>query len=366
MDALASPLRAVRHSRCLRDPDLAVVDRGRRTGIRTVFSRGIRSSHRSLVGVFVIVTLATPAVCCNSKTSANVPTAPTPVAPTPPATPTVTSVSISGSTSFSALGQTSQLSAIANYSNATTENVTGVAVWQTSNPVVAAVSGSGLLTARGLGAAQVTASHQGQTATADVTVSGPPTPACTVSLSEYAVTFDRPGGARSVNVQASPSSCSWQATSNASWLRITSGSTGTGNGVLSYQVDAHTGSGLREGTIGIAGQILTVRQTSDPNQCGFPFCYTVNPTERIVSSAGGSFSLIVTGVSNTGGPGTWEVYSNPPWLNITGGRSGTGTGTVTYFVQSNTSVLDRVGEIVVGGISRQYPPAVHRVTQRGR
>jgi hypothetical protein len=74
----------------------------------------------------------------------------------------------------------------------------------------------------------------------------------------------------------------------------------------------------------------------------------------------------MSSISNTGAPGTWEVYGTPPWVTITSGRSATGTATVTYFVQANTSASGREGEIVVGGVSRQFPPAVHRVIQQGR
>lgn len=293
-----------------------------------------------------------------------------PTTPTPVAARSLTLVAISGSTSFTGPGQTSQLSAVANYSDATTENVTATAVWQTSNASVATVTGGGLLTAQGAGSADVTATYQGQTGRASVTVAAAP---CSVSLSETTVTFERAGGTRSVSIQASTSSCAWQAASNASWLRITSGGGAAGNGVVSYEVEPYTGTSTREGVITISGpaltaeQRLTVRQTSDPpSQCGFPFCYTVNPTDRVVSSAGGTFSFVMTSVSSTGEPGTWEVYSVPPWVTITGGRTATGTGTVTYFVQSNSSTLGREGDIVVGGISRQFPPAAHRVIQRGR
>ena len=54
--------------------------------------------------------------------------------------------------------------------------------------------------------------------------------------------------------------CSWTATSNASWITITSGSSGSGNGTVHYSVSANPSSNARTGTLIIAGRIYTVTQ----------------------------------------------------------------------------------------------------------
>ena len=183
-------------------------------------------------------------------------------------------------------------------------------------------------------------------------------PLCTVSLSETAVTFERDGGTRSVNVQTSASSCTWQAVSDVSWLRITAGATGVGNGVVSYQVDAHTGTGVREGTISIGGQTLTVRQ--NPDVCR----YCPSPSNRTVSSAGGTFSISVDPRDATT---DWTAVSDQPsWLRITSGSSGHGRGTVTYVADQNTFSASRTGTISVGGLSGIFPRETHVVTQQPR
>jgi hypothetical protein len=49
-----------------------------------------------------------------------------------------------------------------------------------------------------------------------------------------------PGGASgSVSVQA-PDGCGWIATSNAGWITVTGGASGSGNGMVSYAVAANT------------------------------------------------------------------------------------------------------------------------------
>ena len=83
---------------------------------------------------------------------------------------------------------------------------------------------------------------------------------CTYSLSPTSESFSASGGTGSVDV-TTQSECDWTATSNASWITITSGSSGTGNGTVNYSVDANTGAS-RIGTITIAGKTFTVNQSA--------------------------------------------------------------------------------------------------------
>ncbi|MEK6729153.1 MAG: BACON domain-containing carbohydrate-binding protein [Planctomycetota bacterium] len=48
--------------------------------------------------------------------------------------------------------------------------------------------------------------------------------------------------------------------SNADWITVTSGGSGTGNGLVDYSVSANTGTSLRTATMIIAGQTFTVAQ----------------------------------------------------------------------------------------------------------
>jgi hypothetical protein len=56
--------------------------------------------------------------------------------------------------------------------------------------------------------------------------------------------------------------CGWTAVSNAPWLHVTSGASGTGNGTSGYSVDAYTGKPKsRKGTLTIAGRAFVVKQS---------------------------------------------------------------------------------------------------------
>jgi hypothetical protein len=57
------------------------------------------------------------------------------------------------------------------------------------------------------------------------------------------------------------SGCAWTAGSNAPWLTITSGASGTGNGTVGFAAAANTGV-ARTGTLTIAGQPFTVTQAA--------------------------------------------------------------------------------------------------------
>jgi hypothetical protein len=94
--------------------------------------------------------------------------------------------------------------------------------------------------------------------------------------------------------------CSWTATENLSWVSITSGASGTGNGAVNYSITENTGA-ARSGTITIAGQTFTISQAAPVN--GNLLDYYVNETELVVSFTnvtGGTGSAVVVAEGNGG------------------------------------------------------------------
>lgn len=67
-------------------------------------------------------------------------------------------------------------------------------------------------------------------------------------------------GSTSVTV-TSPGGCGWTASSSASWLTGSSGTSGTGTGSVKLAIQENTGA-PRSGTATIAGQVFTVNQAS--------------------------------------------------------------------------------------------------------
>ena len=90
-------------------------------------------------------------------------------------------------------------------------------------------------------------------------------PPRTYGLSPSSQQFDASGGAESVSVTAADG-CSWTAKSNANWITITSGSSGNGNGSVTYTVAASTGNSQRTGTMTIAGRTFNVTQLENGSE----------------------------------------------------------------------------------------------------
>ena len=80
----------------------------------------------------------------------------------------------------------------------------------------------------------------------------------TLNINPTSQNFSASGSNGIVNVSSS-GSCGWTATSNASWIGITSGASGTGNGTVGFTIAANTGA-QRTGTLTIVGQTFTVMQ----------------------------------------------------------------------------------------------------------
>jgi hypothetical protein len=163
---------------------------------------------------------------------------------------------------------------------------------------------------------------------------------CSPSISPTSNSFISSGGTGSVGVTAT-SGCPWTASSNSSWITITGGSSGTGNGTVSYSVSAYTGSSTpRSGTIAIGGQTFTVSQS------GVSCSYAISPTSNSLTYGGGTGSVGVTAPSGC----SWTASSNASWITVTGGSSGSGNGTVSYSVSAYTGTsTPRSGTMTIGG-----------------
>ena len=59
---------------------------------------------------------------------------------------------------------------------------------------------------------------------------------------------------------------------------------------------------------------------------------------------GGSFSATVTTAAGC----TWTAFSNAPWIHVTTGSAGSGTGTVTFVADANASPA-RIGTLTIAG-----------------
>jgi hypothetical protein len=82
---------------------------------------------------------------------------------------------------------------------------------------------------------------------------------CTYGLKIGAPTLTTVGFTASIAV-ATAAGCSWTAASNASWITIKSGASGTGNGTVTFVAANNPTTGSRTGTLTVAGYTVTVTE----------------------------------------------------------------------------------------------------------
>ena len=167
-------------------------------------------------------------------------------------------------------------------------------------------------------------------------------PACSYTMGPPSPSsFAASGGNGTINVDTS-SDCPWTASSNDTWITITSGASGTGPGTVSFLVNSNTGTSSRTGSLRVAGQTVTVSQ-----EAGATCTYSMKPTSQSVGAEGGPGSVGVT--AGTGCP--WTASSNVAWITVTAGSSGSGNGTVVYSVAAHSSTSPRSGTLTIAGMT---------------
>ncbi len=215
---------------------------------------------------------------------------------------------------------------------------------------------------------------------------------CTFTLNGSSQSMDAMGGRHSVAVSAQ-APCRWTATSQASWIAIAAGDSGTGNGTVTLAVSAN-GTEPRSGTVLIAGQTFTIAQLGTPAQPvpgpppsppaptppapappaptppaptppapappapappppappppAPPCTFSLSVTTQSVPATGGQRQVGVTASTQTC---AWTATTSTSWIAITAGAAGTGNGQTTYSVSANISLSSRTGTVTVAGKS---------------
>ncbi len=169
---------------------------------------------------------------------------------------------------------------------------------------------------------------------------------CVYALSALSQNVAASGGpAVAVAVDTTPT-CVWTAVSNAPWIAVSSGATGTGPGAVSLTVQANTGA-QRTGTVTLGGQSHTVIQAA----AGCPFDIAPASSTGVDAAGAANIAVTVTGPAHC----SWTTTSNNPWITVSTGTSGNGNGNVTLSVAANPAA-QRTGSATIAG-------RTHTVTQ---
>jgi uncharacterized repeat protein (TIGR02543 family) len=139
---------------------------------------------------------------------------------------------------------------------------------------------------------------------------------CSYAISPTSQSFDFNGGSGTIAV-TTPSGCAWNASSNAGWISVISGSSGSGNGSINFSVAVNSSVSSRTGTVTVGGQTFTVAQNSAPQ-------YTLSVTKN----GTGTGSMVNTPAGNIFSSGTVVTLTATPDVSSTfAGWSGACTGT---------------------------------------
>ena len=125
-----------------------------------------------------------------------------------------------------------------------------------------------------------------------------------------------------------PAHCPWTAIPSDSWIEITSGREGSGNGVVAYAIDRNREPLARTGRITVNARPFTISQAAQSATCE----YQVTPV-TLDACMSVPYELTASITTSAGCP--WTASADVPWIRLTSGSSGTGSGTVAVRVTDN-------------------------------
>ncbi len=200
----------------------------------------------------------------------------------------------------------------------------------------------------GNGAVQVAIDpNTGAARTGTITVAGQrvtldqpaaPAPSCSYSLAPPSRNVGREAADFTVAVR-SQEGCAWTAVSQAVWITVTEGQTGSGNGTVRLATATNTG-GPRSGTVRIAGETFTVQQE------GAAACsYSLRPNSYNAGRNPEDLSVSVT----AGNGCAWTATSHTSWMTVIEGQTGSGNGTVRLRIEGNSSTTQRTATATIAG-----------------
>jgi C1A family cysteine protease len=124
----------------------------------------------------------------------------------------------------------------------------------------------------------------------------PPAFYCKYALSQTSATVTAAGSKASLRLSA-PNGCVWKASSNASWLTLTSDQSGAGNATVNYAVAANTDRSARSAALEIANQAFSVTQAGA--RPDVPICTLSAQPDSIALGASASLSVSCNPVASS-------------------------------------------------------------------
>ena len=164
--------------------------------------------------------------------------------------------------------------------------------------------------------------------------------ACSYSLNPTSRNPTAAGGPSSVDVTTA-AGCNWTSSGVPAWITSWGPANGTGPTTINFTVAANPDPTQRSANITIAGQTFTVTQDAAAAACS----YSLNPTSRNPTAAGGPSSVDVTTAAGC----NWTSSGVPAWITSWGPANGTGPTTINFTVAANPDPTQRSANITIAG-----------------
>ena len=161
--------------------------------------------------------------------------------------------------------------------------------------------------------------------------------------------FGTDGGYESISIHPD-GNVSWTAVaSDATWITIFQGDSGTGDGEILYIVAPYVGDGTaRVGWITVGDKKVYITQRA------YELSIEPNGTNVVGNAGAGEFGVSAN-INDV-----WTAIVTEPWITLVSGYdSGTGSGTVRFLYTENATGKTRTGKIIVNG-------EVYTLEQRAR
>ena len=161
--------------------------------------------------------------------------------------------------------------------------------------------------------------------------------------------FGTDGGYESISIHPDGNSAWTAVASDATWITIFQGDSGTGDGEILYIVSPYVGTGAaRTGWITVGSQKVYITQRA--------YDLNIEPNgTNVVGNAGAGEFGVSADIKDV-----WTAIVTEPWITLVSGYdAGTGSGVVRFLYTENTTGKTRTGKIIVAG-------EVYTLEQRAR
>lgn len=250
---------------------------------------------------------------------------------TSPSGATIVSLSLSPSSVPLSTGSTQQLNGTATYSDGTSANVNSALSWTSSNSAAATVNATGLVTAVGIGSAQVTGSMSGKSAVSTITVSAAAPTIVSIAVTPASATISIAGTQQLTATATYSDSSTANITGTATWSTSASAVATVSFTGLVTGVAAGTAN-ISASLNGLTGSSAITVSPTAPTLVSL----AIAPTSATIAVSG-TIQLTATATYSDGS--TANVSSSAAWSsNNSSVASVSTTGLVTGVAQGTATI----------------------------